>query len=93
MTAMDVEELIANHPRVFHTMSATAWLSVQQHGLRSTRRLIDLFGLDAAERDRLLGAPRKQSTVLRAPQRAAGGDPRSEADESSSRRRSIPIPR
>lgn len=67
MTVMDVEELIARHPQVFHTMSATAWPSVQRHGLLSTQKLIDLFGLDAAERDRLLSAPRKQSTVLRAP--------------------------
>ena len=67
MTGMDVEELIARHPRVYHTMSATAWPSVRRHGLLSTRRLVDLFGLDAIERDRLLGAPRKQSTVLRAP--------------------------
>jgi hypothetical protein len=67
MTGMDVELLIARHPRVFHTMSATAWPSVQRHGLLSTQRLIDLFGLDAAERDRLLSAPRQQSTVLRAP--------------------------
>ena len=54
MTGMDVEELIARHPRVFHTMSATAWPSVQRHGLLSTQKLINLFGLDAAERDRLL---------------------------------------
>jgi hypothetical protein len=67
MAGMDVEELIARHPRVFHTMSATAWPSVQRHGLLSTQRLIDLFGLDTAERDRLLSAPRKQSTVLRVP--------------------------
>ncbi|BCJ61742.1 hypothetical protein Jiend_51640 [Micromonospora endophytica] len=67
MTFMDVEELIARHPRVFHTMSATAWPSVQRHGLLSTQQLIDLFNLDAAERDRLLNAPRKRSTVLRAP--------------------------
>lgn len=67
MAGMDVEELIARHPRVYHTMSATAWPSVRRHGLLSTRRLVDLFGLDAIERDRLLGAPRKQSTVLRAP--------------------------
>ncbi|MBB5110531.1 hypothetical protein FHU28_000370 [Micromonospora echinospora] len=64
---MDAEELIARHPRVFHTMPATAWPSVQRHGLVSTWQLIDLFALDAAERDRLLSAPRKQSTVLRAP--------------------------
>ena len=64
---MDVEELITRHPRVFHTMSATAWPSVQRHGLLSTQRLIDLFGLDATERDRLLRSPRKQSTVLSTP--------------------------
>ncbi|MEU4620313.1 hypothetical protein AB0G04_10100 [Actinoplanes sp. NPDC023801] len=67
MTAMDVEELVVRHPRVFHTMPATAWPSVQRHGLLSTRRLIDLFGLGAAERERLLSEPRKQSTVLHAP--------------------------
>jgi hypothetical protein len=67
MIGMDVEELIARHTRVFHTLSATAWPSVQRHGLLSTQRLIDLFGLDTAQRDRLLSAPRKQSTVLRAP--------------------------
>jgi hypothetical protein len=33
----------------------------------STRRLIDLFELGEAERDRLLNAPRKGFTVLRAP--------------------------
>jgi hypothetical protein len=67
MAGMDVEELIMRHPRVFHTMSAIAWPSVQRRGLLSTQQLVDLVGLDAAERDRLLGAPRKQSTVLRAP--------------------------
>lgn len=67
MAGMDAEELIARHPQVFHTMSATAWPSVQRHGLLSTLRLIDLFGLDAAHRDQLLNAPRKQSTTLHAP--------------------------
>ncbi|MEU4242362.1 hypothetical protein [Actinoplanes sp. NPDC026619] len=48
---MDVEELVARHPRVFHTMSATAWPSVQRHGLLSTRQLIELFGLDATQKN------------------------------------------
>ncbi|MEV6374769.1 DUF7002 family protein [Micromonospora musae] len=64
---MDVEELITRHPRVFHTMSATAWPSVQRHGLLSTQQLLGMYDLDAVERDRLLSAPRKRSTVLRAP--------------------------
>lgn len=59
MAGMDVEELIARHPQVFHTMSATAWPSLQRHGLLSTRQLIDVFGLETRERDRLLSAPRK----------------------------------
>jgi hypothetical protein len=67
MTGMDVEQLIARHPMVFHTMSATAWPSVRQHGLLSTVQLIKLFGLDDAECDRLLGAPGQESTVLNAP--------------------------
>jgi hypothetical protein len=49
----------ARHPRVFHKMSAAAWPSVQRHGLLSTRRLVDLFELDSADRDRLLGFPRQ----------------------------------
>ena len=65
MAGMDVEELIARHPRVYHTMSATAWPSVRRHGLLSTRRLVDLFGLDAIERDWLLSplASNPQSCV------------------------------
>jgi hypothetical protein len=64
---MDVKAMITRHPRVFHTMPATAWPSVQRHGLLSTQRPIDLFDLDAAGRDRLLSAPRRQATVLHAP--------------------------
>ncbi|GIE83083.1 hypothetical protein Aph02nite_90330 [Actinoplanes philippinensis] len=64
---MDVEELIERHPRVFHTMPAAAWPSVQRHGLLSTVRLIDLFGVDGESRDRLLGSPRTRSVVLEAP--------------------------
>jgi hypothetical protein len=60
---MDVEELAAQHPRVFHTMSAAAWPSVQRHGLLSTRRLVDLIELDSADRDRLLSSPQRQVAV------------------------------
>jgi hypothetical protein len=57
MTGMDVEELLARHPRVFHTLSAGACPPVQRHGLLSTRRLVDLLELDSADPDRLLGSP------------------------------------
>jgi hypothetical protein len=62
MTAMDVEELIARHPHVYHTMSATAWPSVQQHGLLSTQRLIGVlnsFFLQAQQ-----ACPRFESVIF-----------------------------
>jgi len=64
---MDAEELISRHPRVFHTMAAAAWPSVQLHGLLSTVRLIDLFGLDAAEGTSSCARPGPAPSFLRRP--------------------------
>ena len=66
MVCMQVKDPISRHPAVFHTMPATAWPSVQRHGLLSTQRLVDLYDVDAAEQDLILGAPRGESRVLRA---------------------------
>jgi hypothetical protein len=52
-----------------HIAGGAAWPSVQQHGLLSTQRLIDLFDVDTAERNLILTSPRKESIVLRAPGR------------------------
>lgn len=52
-------------PSFMVTMSMPPWLVPR----KSTARLIDLFALDATERDKLLTAPRTRSTLLQAPGR------------------------
>lgn len=38
------------HSRIYHMTDALNWTSIQQHGLLSTSRLLNLSGLDGAER-------------------------------------------
>ena len=40
---MTVEELCANYPRLYHMAEASAWPSIQEHGLLSTSALLDLY--------------------------------------------------
>lgn len=64
---MDVAEFIAICPRVYHATSALAWPSIQRHGLLSTARLLDVFGVDPAEQTELMTRPRAVSKHLAAP--------------------------
>ncbi len=41
---------IWKHSRIYHMTDASNWMSIQQHGLLSTSRLLNLAGLDGAER-------------------------------------------
>jgi hypothetical protein len=38
------------HSRIYHMTDASNWTSIQQHGLLSTSRLLNLAGLDGGER-------------------------------------------
>jgi hypothetical protein len=64
---MNVAEFIAICPRVYHAASALAWPSIQEHGLLSTARLLDHFGVDLNRRHELLTRPRTESTRLISP--------------------------
>jgi hypothetical protein len=64
---MNVAEFIAICPRVYHAASALAWPSIQEHGLLSTARLLDHFGVDLNRRQELLTRPRTESTRLISP--------------------------
>jgi hypothetical protein len=66
---MDADSFIAMHPRIFHAASATAWPSIQEHGLLSSARLLELFGVERDERQRLLTQKRNESVLLKAPGR------------------------
>jgi hypothetical protein len=64
---MDVDQLIAQHPLLFHAASADSWPSIRRHGLLSTSRLLDLFEVNSAQREALERAHRPQSVPLRHP--------------------------
>lgn len=64
---MDAESLIAMHPRIFHATSTVAWESNQEHGLLSTARLLELFGVEPVQRQQILTQKRHESVLLEAP--------------------------
>ena len=40
---MDAHEFAARYPTLYHMADETAWPSIQQHGLLSTRAIVDLY--------------------------------------------------
>jgi len=64
---MDDAEFCDTYPRVFHAASELAWPSIQTHGLLSTARLLDLFGIDPEVQRELLTRQRAESIQLAAP--------------------------
>lgn len=49
--AMTQEQFLALYPRLFHMAQAGSWPSIRQRGLLSTSALLDLFGVDGAQRE------------------------------------------
>jgi len=47
---MDVEELIARYPRVYHMAEKDTWPSIRQRGLLSTSAALDLVGINGDQR-------------------------------------------
>lgn len=64
---MTVDQLVDFYPRLFHMATIGAWPSIQQHGLRTTRHLVETSGLPAADQAALLHARRPTSTVVNHP--------------------------
>lgn len=62
---MRTDQLIAEHPTVFHMASAAAWPSIRQHGLLTTAQLVDLYGLEASAREQVLSSRRAETITLR----------------------------
>jgi hypothetical protein len=52
---------------VVRNQAATDSNMIQKHGLLSTARLLDLFGVDPAERNEILTRTRREPTRLEAP--------------------------
>jgi hypothetical protein len=61
---MDPREISKHYPLLYHMAEAGSWDSVSQHGLLSTRRLIDLFEVNGNARDEILRRRRPASVAL-----------------------------
>ena len=64
---MEVDELVATHPRLYHMAEAGSWAGIRQHGLLSTSALLDLFEVDGDLRAALESARRPESVTISHP--------------------------
>lgn len=55
------------YPRLFHMAEAGSWDSIRQRGLLSTTALLDLYGIEGEERERIESAQRKEKVVITHP--------------------------
>lgn len=67
MTEAELDELLADHPLLFHMAEAGAWPSIRRHGLLSTSALLDLFGVSGAAREAVEARRRPESVPLAHP--------------------------
>jgi hypothetical protein len=68
VVAVSIHELATFYPRLYHITSQGSWPSIQRHGLLSTEALLDLFGVDADVRERILATRRPESVPITHPQ-------------------------
>jgi hypothetical protein len=64
---VDVDELVATYPRLYHMAEAGSWEGIQRHGLLSTSALLDLFEVDGDLRHALESARRPESVTITHP--------------------------
>jgi hypothetical protein len=64
---MTPEQFCAQYPRLYHMAEAGSWPSIEQHGLRSTSALLDLFEVTGPGRERLESQQRHESVVITHP--------------------------
>lgn len=65
---MTPDQLISHYPRVYHMANAGTWESIRRHGLLSTTALLDLYGINGADRYRIESCHRPDSIEIRHPQ-------------------------
>lgn len=65
---MNVDELVARHPRLYHLASSDAWESIKTHGLLSTAALAERWEVPPSKYAALTSQHRPESVVLHHPQ-------------------------
>jgi hypothetical protein len=61
---MDVVELIARYPRLYHMAEDGSWPDIKAHGLLSTKALLDRFEVTPGKREALYSRHRPESVVI-----------------------------
>lgn len=65
---MTPDELAARHPSLFHVTRLGAWDGIRARGLLPASALLDLFGVQGAERERVERRCRPRAVVLEHPE-------------------------
>ena len=65
---MTPEQFSQVYPRLYHMATRDALPSIRRHGLLSTSALLDLYGLEGAERERVERQRRAESIVIEHPE-------------------------
>ena len=59
------EQIITQHPLLYHMAEAGAWDNIQQHGLLSTAALLELFNIKEPQRSAIGSEYRRKREVIR----------------------------
>jgi hypothetical protein len=62
--ALTEEDLVKHYPRLYHMAEDGSWNSICQHGLLSTSALLDLYGYEGVERQKLESERRPESVRI-----------------------------
>lgn len=66
MTEEELEELITDCPTLYHMAQLGSWPAIQERGLLSTTALLDLYGVEGAEREQIEVQHRPNSVEIAA---------------------------
>ncbi len=61
---MELGELSARYPKLWHMAEAGSWPGIREHGLLSTTALLDLYGVEGEERHRIESRSRPEIVPL-----------------------------
>ena len=64
---METMEFLRRHPRLFHLAHGDAWPSLREHGLLTTKSLVQRSDLDATDQETLLTQHRPAAVTLPVP--------------------------
>lgn len=64
MTEEELEELIGDHPSLYHMAEDGSWPTIREHGLMSTSAILDFVELQGEERNQIESTRRPDSILL-----------------------------